>query len=83
MKATIKITCKACGCSMELETTKWKRSDSLICQSCGQRMDSRSIFVLNEALQAIQDVPDQTSADGEWFPQDQGFYLEFTSSDEK
>lgn len=83
MKATVKITCRACGCSMELETAKWKRSDNLICQSCGQRMDPLSLSALNDALRAIQEVPDIAVDGGGFIPAGEGFELEFIPSPEE
>lgn len=83
MKCKIRITCKKCGCSFEVEAKTFHGTGNLYCLNCGQEMLRRDWMTLANGLEAISDVPSETDLSENEpgvFSDYEGFHLEVIGS---
>ena len=74
MNCKVKITCKCCACSMEINANKFQASGQIICQNCGQKMPDGTYEKLSSAMTALASLNADTCEFG-WEPDEKGFLL--------
>lgn len=75
MQVKFIISCKACGCNMEIEASRYKNTGKITCQNCGQALEGDNLALFDNAVKALQALPAETAEDGAWVPEDRGFYF--------
>lgn len=79
MHGKFTLTCRACGCSAELNISPRPLATPYVCQSCGQELLPASHERLDAAMQALWALPEITPEEG-FIPEDKGFQIKLTLS---
>lgn len=74
MYAKVKLICKKCSCVMEF-TTPYPFASSVVCQNCGQPLESRDQTLLSEAMSALCNLPSETEIETGIIYADKGFKI--------
>lgn len=53
MQAKFIISCKACGCDMEIEASRYKSTGKITCQNCGQALEGDNLALFDNAVKAL------------------------------
>ncbi len=77
MYAKVKLICKKCSCAMEF-TTRHPFVSSVVCQNCGQTLESKDHELLSEAMSAICNLPSETEIEPGVIYSDRGFKIALT-----
>lgn len=75
MYCKIKITCKICKCSVEIEADGFQPSGHIVCQNCGQTMPNSIYDRLAAAMDALAKINEDTCQYGWENERKQGFLL--------
>ena len=78
MRGKFTLTCRACGCSAELNISE-RPLTTYVCQSCGQKLSYEDRNRLSVAMEALYALPEFTTEDG-FIPEGKGFQISLTSS---
>lgn len=75
MYCKIKITCKLCNCSTEIEADNFHAPGRIICQNCGQVMPNGIYDTLAAAMDSLARLKEDTCEEGFGDEIRQGFLL--------
>lgn len=73
MRGKFTLTCRACGCSAELNISE-RPLTAYVCQSCGQKLAYEDRNRLSVAMEALYALPEFTTEDG-FIPEGSGFQI--------
>ena len=79
MNCKFTLTCKKCGCAMQLMPSEGNRLPSVVCQNCGQKLNEVEYNRLKSAMTSISDLPYE-SVDGCYSAPHEGFKFEIEIS---
>ena len=74
MRGKVKLTCRTCNCTTEIQISERPLVQPFTCQSCGQHLSYPDHEKLSIVMQAIYSLPDFTNEDG-FIPEGRGFHL--------
>ena len=80
MQSKFTLTCKVCGCKMELAPREQLPSKPVICQNCGQHVSDNDFSRMVNAMSALVAMPYESLDEGCVIRPGEGFKFEIAIS---